>query len=74
MTNFEKITASPNTLAAFLGALPVLSGPWDDAFQAQYCAECQKTECESGDGCPYQSKRNNPGWWLSQEAESGADA
>lgn len=31
-TNFEKITASPEALAAFLSSLPVLSGPWDEAL------------------------------------------
>ena len=74
MTNFEKITQNPDTLAAFLGSLPVLSGPWDDAFQARYCAECTKTECESGGGCPYQKRRNDPGWWLSLEAPNDSDA
>ena len=30
MNNFERITASPEALGDFLGALPILSGPWDD--------------------------------------------
>lgn len=29
MNNFERITASPEALGDFLGALPILSGPWD---------------------------------------------
>lgn len=32
MNNFERITASPEALGDFLGALPILSGPWDDDF------------------------------------------
>lgn len=74
MTNFEKITQNTDTLAAFLGSLPVLSGPWDEAFQARYCAECKKTECESGGGCPHESKRSNPGWWLSLKAKERGGA
>lgn len=30
MNNFERITASPEALGAFLASLPVLQGPWDD--------------------------------------------
>ena len=29
MTNFEKITASPEALGQFLAELPVATGPWD---------------------------------------------
>lgn len=29
MNNFERITASPEALGDFLGALPILSGPWE---------------------------------------------
>ena len=31
MTEFERITASPAVLGAFLGSIPCLEGPWDDA-------------------------------------------
>ena len=44
-TNFEKITASPEALAAFLSSLPVLSGPWDEAFHRRYCDACPVEEC-----------------------------
>lgn len=33
MDNFQSITASPETLAAFLGSIPAIETPWDDAFQ-----------------------------------------
>ena len=32
MNNFERITASLEALGDFLGALPILSGPWYDDF------------------------------------------
>ena len=54
MTNFEAITKNPETLAAFLRDLPILEGPWDEEFQRNYC--------------PYEDKRNSPGWWLGLEA------
>ena len=38
MTNFEKITQSPEALGEFLASLPVLEGPWDEEFQRNYCA------------------------------------
>ena len=72
MTNFEKLTESPESLGAFLRTLPVIEGPWDAEFQRQYCAGCGKVSCDDGSGCPYEAFRNNPGWWLKLEA--GADA
>ena len=68
-TNFEAITKNPETLAAFLRALPILEGPWDEEFQRKYCAGCGKVSCDDGSPCPYEDKRNNPLWWLSQESE-----
>lgn len=67
-TNFEEIARTPETLAAFLRSLPVLDGPWDEEFQRQYCAGCGKVSCDDGSGCPYEEKRNSPGWWLGLEA------
>lgn len=32
MNNFQRITASRETLAAFLGTIPAIETPWDDAF------------------------------------------
>ena len=47
-TNFEAITKNPETLAAFLRALPILEGPWDEEFQRNYCAGCGKVSCDDG--------------------------
>ena len=67
MTNFEKITASPEALAAFLAAIPVADSPWDDAFHKQFCHGCGLENC---DHCPHEAERNNPAWWLAQETEA----
>ena len=40
MTNFEKITASPEALVAFLSAIPVADSPWDKGFRRQFCHGC----------------------------------
>ena len=64
MTQFEQITQSPETLGAFLAALPVIDGPWDKEFHARYCADCLYLGC---DACPHEEFRNNPGWWLTLE-------
>lgn len=62
-TNFDKITASPEALGEFLASLPVLQGPWDDAFQRTFCADCAVDDCDAAP-CPHQTERNNPAWWL----------
>ena len=67
-TNFEKITASPEALAAFLSSLPVLAGPWDEAFHRRYCDSCPAEECGECEN----KAINNPLWWLSLAAEAGA--
>ena len=64
-TNFEKITATPEALAAFLSSLPVLSGPWDEAFHRRYCDACSAEECGECEN----KALNNPLWWLSLAAE-----
>lgn len=64
-TNFEKITASPEALAAFLSSLPVLSGPWDEAFHRRYCDACPAEECGECEN----KALNNPLWWLSLAVE-----
>ncbi len=66
MTNFEKITESPDALAAFLRSLNVIDGPWDIDFHRAYCDDCLYLGC---DKCPHE-ERNNPGWWLTLEAGS----
>ena len=38
MSNFEKITATPEALGAFLASLPVATGPWDEEFHRTFCA------------------------------------
>lgn len=68
MTQFEKITESPEVLGAFLAALPVVDGPWDKEFQARFCASCPAKDC---DACPHEEFRNNPGWWLTLETDGG---
>ena len=66
MTQFERITASPEALGEFLGSLPVLQGPWDDNFQAIFCSECNAENCDA-ENCDHQAERNNPTWWLKRE-------
>ena len=63
MTQFEKITASPEALGEFLGSLPILQGPWDDLFQSCFCSECHAENCDA-ENCHHQAERNNPTWWL----------
>lgn len=40
MNNYQSITASPEALAAFLGSIPAIETPWDDAFHRPYCSSC----------------------------------
>ena len=68
MTNFEKITASPEALGEFLASLPVANGPWDEEFHRAFCDSCERENCDEGK-CPHQDKRYNPLWWLNQAAE-----
>ena len=65
MSNFEKITETPEALGAFLESLTVINSPWEDGFHKAFCGTCGKTDCGI---CPHQDKRNNPLWWLTQEA------
>ena len=62
-TQFERITATPEILGDFLGSLPVLQGPWDDAFHAAFCSGCPAENCDA-ENCPHNAERNNPTWWL----------
>ena len=62
-TNFDRITASPEALAAFLASLPCLDAPWDDAFHRVFCDNCSMEDCPKV--CPHEEKRNSPAWWLS---------
>ena len=38
MTEFERITQSPETLGAFLASLSCIEGPWDVEFQKRFAA------------------------------------
>ena len=49
MINFEKLTASPEALAAFLSAIPVADSPWDEGFHRKFCYGCGLEDC---DHCP----------------------
>jgi len=70
MSNFEKITASPEALGKFLSSLPIATGPWDESFHRTFCDGCKQT-CNH---CPHEDKRNNPAWWLKQATEKITDA
>ena len=63
MTNFEKITETPEALGEFLASLPVADGPWDEEFHRAFCDSCELLECRA-ETCPY--KGNRPLWWLNQ--------
>ena len=72
MTNFEKITASPDVLGEFLESLPVATGPWDKSFHENFCASCERENCDT-ENCPHQNERSNPLWWLVQTAKGEQD-
>lgn len=67
MTNFEKITETPETLAAFLASIPIANGPWDKAFHQTFCVGCRAENCDVD--CPHEAERNNPAWWLNRTVE-----
>ena len=48
------------TLAAFLGTIPAIETPWDDAFHRIYCSSCSAADC---DDCR-RPERDSPLWWL----------
>ena len=68
MTNFEKITETPEALGELLASLTVIDSPWEDAFHKVFCADCGLENCDVVE-CPHDAERNNPLWWLTQEAE-----
>ena len=70
MNNFERITASPEALGDFLGALPILSGPWDDDFHRVFCDSCDAENCDA-ENCAHQAERNSPTWWLKRAYTGG---
>lgn len=68
-TNFEKITESPEALAAFLSSLPVLTAPWDESLYRTFCDDCPSENCDA-ENCPHNAERGNPLWWLGLAAEA----
>lgn len=72
MNNFQKITQSPEVLGAFLASLLVADGPWDIAFERNFCAGCGQVSCDDGNRCHYEAQRNNPTWWLKLEVADDA--
>ena len=65
MTNYERITATPEALGAFLETPPIASGSWDVEFHRTFCKDCTAANCDGGN-CPHNAQRNNPLWWLMQ--------
>ena len=70
MTNFEKITETPEALGEFLASLPVADGPWDAEFHKAFCDNCKRKNCD-GKRCPHKAERNNPLWWLKLGEKQG---
>ena len=40
-SRFERITESPDALAAVLASIPTADAPWDIAFERAFCAGCR---------------------------------
>ena len=70
MTNFEKITETPEALGEFLASLPVADGPWDAEFHKAFCADCERENCD-GKRCLHNAERGNPVWWLNLGRKPG---
>lgn len=68
MTNFEKITETPEALGEFFASLPVATGPWDEEFHRAFCDSCELLECRT-ETCPYKGSR--PLWWLMMGGKEG---
>ena len=68
MTNFEKITETPEALGEFLASLPVATGAWDEEFHRTFCDSCELLECRT-ETCPH--KGNRPLWWLAMGGKPG---
>ena len=68
MTNFEKITETPEALGEFLASLPVATGSWDEEFHRTFCDSCELLECRT-ETCPHKGDR--PLWWLAMGGKPG---
>ena len=69
MDNFQSITASPEALAAFLGSIPAIETPWDEAFHRLCCSSCSAAGLRR---LPPLGQ-DNPLWWLSLPAAGGRE-
>ena len=69
MNNYQSITASPEELAAFLGSIPAIETPWDDAFHRIYCDQCAAENC---DNCPNETLRGSALWYLTRYGGSAS--
>lgn len=65
-TRFERITASPDDLAAVLAQIPTTDAPWDTAFERAFCAGCALENC---DDCLHKNV-DRIKWWLGQTART----
>lgn len=66
MRNFDVFAETPEKLGTFLGSLVVVNSPWEKEFNKAFCADCGKKDCTV---CPHEKERENPLWWLKQEAD-----
>ena len=62
-SRFERITESPDALAAVLVSIPTADAPWDMAFERVFCANCALENC---DACPHKNV-DRIRWWLGQQ-------
>lgn len=62
-TRFERITASPDALAAVLASIPTTDAPWDTAFERAFCAGCALENC---DDCLHKNV-DRIKWWLGKQ-------
>lgn len=62
-SRFERITESPDALAAVLASIPTADAPWDTAFERAFCTGCALENC---DGCPHKNV-DRIRWWLEQQ-------
>lgn len=79
MTNFDRITESPEALASFLTRTTEDRDhdPWNDAFAGLFCSMCSAENCEDGI-CMNPTLANDRSariaWWLGLEFGGGWSA
>ena len=65
-SRFERITESPDALAAVLASIPTADAPWDIAFERAFCAGCAwklrwlPTQKPGSDSGGWSSRRRKP--------------